>query len=62
MLLGGRLSDLFGAKRVFTAGWSSLAVGSLAAGLADAPGVEVAARVAAGRRAPDDARIHLDPP
>ena len=35
LLLGGRLSDLFGAKRVFTAGWVILAGGSLAAGLAD---------------------------
>jgi EmrB/QacA subfamily drug resistance transporter len=48
LLLGGRLSDLFGAKRVFTAGWAILAVGSLAAGLADAPGVEVAARAVQG--------------
>ena len=35
LLLGGRLSDLFGAKRIFTAGWAILAVGSLAAGLAE---------------------------
>jgi EmrB/QacA subfamily drug resistance transporter len=48
LLLGGRLSDLFGAKRVFTAGWAILAVGSLAAGLAGAPGVEVAARAVQG--------------
>jgi EmrB/QacA subfamily drug resistance transporter len=48
LLLGGRLSDLFGAKRIFTAGWAVLAVGSLAAGLADAPGVEVAARAVQG--------------
>jgi len=48
LLLGGRLSDLIGAKRVFTAGWAVLAVGSLAAGLADAPGVEVAARAVQG--------------
>jgi EmrB/QacA subfamily drug resistance transporter len=48
LLLGGRLSDLFGAKRVFTAGWAVLAVGSLAAGLADAPGIEVAARAVQG--------------
>ena len=37
LLLGGRLSDLFGAKRVFIAGWAVLAVGSLAAGLAGSP-------------------------
>jgi EmrB/QacA subfamily drug resistance transporter len=48
LLLGGRLSDLFGAKRVFTAGWAVLAIGSLAAGLAGSPGVEVAARAAQG--------------
>ena len=35
LLLGGRLSDLLGAKRVFTAGWVILAAGSLAAGLAE---------------------------
>src|SRR5215213_5256235 len=48
LLLGGRLSDLFGAKRVFTAGWAILAVGSLAAGLADSSGVEVVARAVQG--------------
>src|SRR5688572_12940349 len=48
LLLGGRLSDLFGAKRVFTAGWAVLAAGSLAAGLADSTGVEIAARAAQG--------------
>ena len=48
LLLGGRLSDLFGAKRVFTAGWIVLAGGSLAAGLADSAGVEIAARAVQG--------------
>jgi EmrB/QacA subfamily drug resistance transporter len=48
LLLGGRLSDLFGAKRVFTAGWTILAAGSLAAGLADSAGVEIAARATQG--------------
>ena len=48
LLLGGRLSDLFGAKRVFTAGWAVLAAGSLAAGLADSTDVEVAARALQG--------------
>jgi len=48
LLLGGRLSDLFGAKRVFTAGWIALAGGSLAAGLADSAGVEIAARAVQG--------------
>src|SRR4026208_2005091 len=35
LLLGGRLTDLFGAKRIFNLGWGVLAVGSLAAGLAN---------------------------
>jgi EmrB/QacA subfamily drug resistance transporter len=48
LLLGGRLSDLFGAKRVFSAGWVVLAAGSLAAGLAETTGVEIAARAAQG--------------
>jgi EmrB/QacA subfamily drug resistance transporter len=48
LLLGGRLSDLFGAKRLFLTGWSVLAAGSLAAGLADSTGVEIAARAAQG--------------
>src|SRR3954452_3036999 len=34
-LLGGRLSDLLGARRVFTAGWAILAGASLAAGFAE---------------------------
>jgi EmrB/QacA subfamily drug resistance transporter len=48
LLLGGRLSDLLGAKRVFAAGWVVLTAGSLAAGLADSTGVEVAARAVQG--------------
>src|ERR671920_2496763 len=48
LLLGGRLSDLLGAKRIFTAGWLVLAGGSLAAGLADSTSVEIAARAAQG--------------
>src|ERR687889_807167 len=48
LLLGGRLSDLLGAKRMFTLGWTILAAGSLAAGLADSTGVEIAARAAQG--------------
>ncbi|HEU4656726.1 MAG TPA: MFS transporter [Capillimicrobium sp.] len=48
LLLGGRLSDLVGAKRVFSLGWVVLAAGSLAAGLADSTGVEIAARAIQG--------------
>ncbi|MFI7520143.1 MFS transporter [Micromonospora globbae] len=48
LLLGGRLSDLFGARRVFTAGWLILLAGSAAAGLADSVAVELAARAAQG--------------
>jgi EmrB/QacA subfamily drug resistance transporter len=48
LLLGGRLSDLVGAKRIFALGWAVLAAGSLAAGLADSTGVEIAARAGQG--------------
>ena len=37
LLLGGRLSDLFGARRIFAIGWVVLAAGSLVAGLAGSP-------------------------
>src|SRR5688572_28028321 len=48
LLLGGKLSDLYGAKRLFMAGWAILAVGSLGAGLADSTGLEVGARAVQG--------------
>ena len=48
LLLGGRLSDLLGAKRMFLAGWTVLAGGSLVAGLADSVGLEIAARAIQG--------------
>jgi EmrB/QacA subfamily drug resistance transporter len=48
LLLGGRLSDLFGARRLFAAGWAVLAAGSLAAGLANSTEVEIAARAMQG--------------
>ena len=48
LLLGGRLSDLFGAKRMFSLGWAILAGASLVAGLADSTGAEIAARAAQG--------------
>ena len=48
LLLGGRLSDLFGARRLFTAGWAILLAGSLVAGFADAVWVELAGRAVQG--------------
>jgi EmrB/QacA subfamily drug resistance transporter len=48
LLLGGRLSDLFGARRIFSFGWLILGVGSLIAGLADGVGVEIAGRAVQG--------------
>ncbi|QNA76343.1 MFS transporter [Streptomyces sp. So13.3] len=48
LLLGGRLSDLFGAKRLFTVGWIVLALGSLAAGLAGQVWVELSGRALQG--------------
>ena len=48
LLLGGRLSDVFGARRVFVLGWAVLIVGSLIAGLAGNPAVEIIGRAAQG--------------
>ena len=48
LLLGGRLSDLFGARRMFALGWATLAAGSLAAGLAGSTELEIAARAVQG--------------
>jgi EmrB/QacA subfamily drug resistance transporter len=48
LLLGGRLSDLLGARRVFAAGWGVLLVGSLVAGLATGIGSELAGRAVQG--------------
>jgi EmrB/QacA subfamily drug resistance transporter len=48
LLLGGRLSDLFGARRVFAAGWSVLAAGSVIAGLATNVPVELVGRAVQG--------------
>lgn len=48
LLLGGRLSDLFGARRLFGTGWVVLLVGSLVAGLAGNVGVELAGRAVQG--------------
>ncbi|MBC7300601.1 MAG: MFS transporter [Nocardia sp.] len=48
LLLGGRLSDLLGARRVFAAGWVVLGVGSVIAGAAGNVGLELAGRAIQG--------------
>src|SRR6476659_8210015 len=48
LLLGGRLSDLFGARRIFSLGWLTLAAGSLLAGFAGNVPVELAGRAVQG--------------
>lgn len=48
LLLGGRLSDLFGARRVFTAGWLVLIGGSVAAAAATGAEAEIVGRAIQG--------------
>jgi len=48
LLLGGRLSDLFGARRMFAAGWFILLVGSLIAGIAGNVPTELSGRAMQG--------------
>src|SRR4051812_15551458 len=48
MLLGGRLGDLFGQRRLFLAGLALFTVASLACGIASSQGVLVAARAIQG--------------
>ncbi|MGA5899241.1 MFS transporter [Streptomyces venetus] len=48
LLLGGRLSDLLGARRVFTAGWTVLIGGSVVAAAAQTVWVEVVGRAVQG--------------
>lgn len=48
MLLGGRLADLFGRRRMMLAGTTLVAGASLAGGLAESSGLFVAARMAQG--------------
>jgi EmrB/QacA subfamily drug resistance transporter len=48
LLLGGRLSDLFGARRLFGAGWLVLLVGSAVAGAAGSVAVELTGRAVQG--------------
>jgi EmrB/QacA subfamily drug resistance transporter len=48
LLLGGRLADAFGAKKIFVLGWIILIAGSLLAGSAGSVGVEIAGRAVQG--------------
>lgn len=48
LLLGGRLADLFGARRMFSTGWVVMLVGSVVAALAQNVGVELAGRAVQG--------------
>ncbi|OXM66385.1 MULTISPECIES: MFS transporter [Amycolatopsis] len=48
LLLGGRLSDLLGARRMFAAGWVITLGGSVVAALAGTAGVELTGRVLQG--------------
>ncbi|NLU66109.1 MFS transporter [Streptomyces sp. HNM0574] len=48
LLLGGRLSDLLGARRVFITGWVVLMAGSVVAALAGSAGTEVVGRAVQG--------------
>lgn len=48
LLLGGRLADILGRRRVFVAGLAAFSLASLAGGLAASPGVLIAARAAQG--------------
>ena len=51
LLLGGKLSDVFGARRMFSLGFVVLIAGSLVAGLADSATVEIAGRAVQGAAA-----------
>ncbi|MEU6415638.1 MFS transporter [Microbispora sp. NPDC046933] len=44
LLLGGRLSDLFGARRIFVTGWLVLIAGSAVAAVASSPWAEILGR------------------
>ncbi|WP_409181669.1 MFS transporter [Amycolatopsis sp. VS8301801F10] len=48
LLLGGRLSDLFGARRLFATGWAILLAGSVLAGAAGNVPVELAGGIVQG--------------
>jgi EmrB/QacA subfamily drug resistance transporter len=48
LLLGGRLADLLGARRVFISGWVVIAVGSVLAGAAGSVDLEITGRAVQG--------------
>jgi len=48
LLLGGRLSDLFGARRLFSIGWATLLAGSVIAAVAGDVGTELTGRAVQG--------------
>ncbi|MEU4324104.1 MFS transporter [Nonomuraea dietziae] len=48
LLLGGRLSDLFGARKIFTTGWIVLTAGSVVAAFATSAWVEILGRAVQG--------------
>ncbi|MEV4334103.1 MFS transporter [Streptomyces sp. NPDC049597] len=48
LLLGGRLSDLLGARRIFVSGWVVLTAGSVVAAAASTAWVEIAGRAVQG--------------
>lgn len=48
LLLGGRLSDAFGARKIFVLGWLVLIAGSVLAGAASNVGLEIAGRAIQG--------------
>ena len=48
LLLGGKLSDVLGARRIFATGWVVLGAGSLVAGLAGTAGIELVGRAVQG--------------
>ncbi|NEE01970.1 MFS transporter [Phytoactinopolyspora halotolerans] len=48
LLLGGKLADLLGARRVFATGWAVLGAGSLLAGLAENVATEISGRAVQG--------------
>ena len=51
LLLGGKLSDVFGARRMFSLGFVVLIAGSVVAGVADSAAVEIAGRAVQGAAA-----------